>query len=177
MIGKGYVYKGNRISSSQFLMLIFLRKSPMYGYEVLKAMREEFSGLWEPQTGAVYPALKKLEEHGLLRSEPREGKDYYHITDEARNWLEERLASMSNEVLFMSRYFQVISDAATETRPIGEGTSNRPGLPPHILYLVGEEIEPHDKLKHLRKVREMLANGLADMDKEIERLDSKLKEE
>jgi DNA-binding PadR family transcriptional regulator len=177
MIGKGYVYNGNRISSMQFLMIVILRKGPMYGYEVLKAMREEFSGLWEPQTGAIYPALKKLEEHGLLRSESREGKDYYHITDEARKWLEERLSSMSNEVLFMSRYFQVISDAASEMGGGSAGSSEKPMLPPHILYLVGEEIDPQDRLKHLRKIREMLANGLADMDREIERLDSKLEEE
>lgn len=177
MIGKGQLYKGNRISTSQFLMLVFLRKGPMYGYEVLKAMREEFSGLWEPQTGAVYPALKKLEEHGLLRSEPQEGKDYYGITEEGRKWMEERLASMSNEVLFMSRYFQVMSDAAIEMGAFKEGSSANKSLPPHILYLVGEEIEPQDRLKHLRKVREMLANGLADMDKEIDRLESKLTEE
>jgi DNA-binding PadR family transcriptional regulator len=177
MIGKGQLYEGNRISTSQFLMLVFLRKGPMYGYEVLKAMREEFSGLWEPQTGAVYPALKKLEEHGLLRSEPKEGKDYYRITDEGRKWMEERLASMSNEVLFMSRYFQVMSDAATEMGAFKEGSSEKKSLPPHILYLVGEEIEPQDRLKHLRKVREMLANGLADMDKEIDRLEDKLTEE
>jgi hypothetical protein len=42
---------------------------------------------------------------------------------------------------------------------------------------VGEEIDPQDRLKHLRKIREMLANGLADMDREIERLESKLEEE
>ena len=177
MIGRGYLYNGNRISSMQFLMIVILRKGPMYGYEVLKAMREEFSGLWEPQTGAVYPALKKLEEHGLLRSETREGKDYYHITDEARRWLEERLSSMSNEVLFMSRYFQVISDAAMEMAGGPDGLEGRPLLPPHILYLVGEEVDSQDRLKHLRKVREMLENGLADMDKEIERLESKVKEE
>jgi DNA-binding PadR family transcriptional regulator len=177
MIGKGYVYNGNRISSMQFLMIVILRKGPMYGYEVLKAMREEFSGLWEPQTGAVYPALKKLEEHGLLRSEAREGKDYYHITDEARKWLEERLSSMSNEVLFMSRYFQVISDAAMEMAGSPDGPKGMPLLPPHILYLVGEEADSQDRLKHLRKVREMLVNGLADMDKEIERLENKAKED
>ncbi|MDD1747095.1 MAG: PadR family transcriptional regulator [Methanomassiliicoccales archaeon] len=176
MIGKGHIYKGNRISSMQFLMIVMLRKGPMYGYEVLKAMREEFTGLWEPQTGAIYPALKKLEEHGLLRYETREGKDYYHITDEALKWLEERLGSMSNEMLFMSRYFQVISDAALEMGGGQDDPRARPALPPHILYLVGEETDSQDRLKHLRKVREMLANGLTDMDREIERLESKLKE-
>ena len=62
MIGRHYMYKGNRISPPQFLMLVMLRKGPMYGYEVLKVLREEFQGFWEPQTGAIYPALKRLEE-------------------------------------------------------------------------------------------------------------------
>ena len=177
MIGKGQLYQGNRISSSQFIMMVILRKGPMYGYEVLKALREEFSGLWEPQTGAVYPALKKLEDHGLLRSEAKEGKDYYSLTEEGRKWMEERLASMSVEVLFMSRYFQFISDAATEIGAGNDDTTTKKSLPPHLLYMIGEEVEPADKLKHLRKVREMLANGLTNVDKEIDRLQKKLEEE
>lgn len=87
------------------------------------------------------------------------------------------MASMSNEVLFMSRYFKLISDAASEMEAVKEGASSKRSLPPHILYLVGEEIEPQDRLKHLRKVREMLANGLSDMEKEIDRLENRIKEE
>ncbi len=177
MIGKGPLYKGNRISTSQFLMMVILRKGPMYGYEVLKALREEFVGLWDPQTGAVYPALKKLEEHGLLRSESREGKEYYSLTDEGRKWMGDRLASMSNEVMFMSRYFQFMSDAATEMEVARGGPPKKEGLPPHILYMVGEELEPPVRLKHLRKLREMLTNALADMNKEIDKLESTHKEE
>jgi len=177
MIGKGFLYEGNRISPSQFLMLVHLRKGPMYGYEVLKAMREEFTGLWEPQTGAVYPALKKLEDHGLLRSDTREGKEYYGLTDEGRQWLSERLASISTEVLFMSRYFQFISEAAEEMGAGTGGQREKGNLPLHMVHLMCEEMEPKDKLKHLRKVRDMLNSGIADVDKEIERLEGIVKEE
>ena len=177
MIGKAPLYKGNRISTSQFLMLVILRKGPMYGYEVLKALREEFSGLWEPQTGAIYPALKKLEEHGLLRSELQEGKEYYSLTEEGRKWMEERLTSMSREVVFMSRYFQFMSEAATELEVAKGVPQRKDGLPPHILYMVGEELEPDVRLKHLRKLREMLTNALLEMDKEIEKLESTLEVE
>jgi hypothetical protein len=85
--------------------------------------------------------------------------------------------SMSNEVLFMSRYFQFISDAATELEVAKGGSSHKGRLPPHILYMVGEELDSKDRLKHLRKVREMLVSGLADIDKEIEKLQSSIKEE
>lgn len=177
MIGRGHAYKGNRISPSQFLMLVILRKGPMYGYEVLKGMREEFAGLWEPQTGAVYPALKKLEEHGLLVCEEQEGKEYYRLSKEGSEWLRERLDSIFQEALFMSRYFQVINDAAKEmgaaTREPREGSN----LPPMILHLVNDELEPQDRLKHLRKVREMLGNGILELDREIEKLERTVKGE
>jgi DNA-binding PadR family transcriptional regulator len=171
MIGKGHMYKGNRISPSQFLMLVLLRKGPMYGYEVLKRLREEFSGLWEPQTGAVYPALKKLAEHGLLRSEEREGKEYYGLSPEGRQWVGERLASMSSEVLFMSRYFQVIGEAALESGAETGRLQDQASMHPFIVHLMGEEMEPRERLRHLRKMREMLGLGMADMDREIERLE------
>ncbi|MCU0861961.1 MAG: PadR family transcriptional regulator [Methanomassiliicoccales archaeon] len=176
MIGKYHSYNGNRISPSQFLMLVVLRKGPMYGYEVLKRLREEFSGLWEPQTGALYPALKKLEEHGLLRSEQREGKDYYSLSPEGGRWLEERLASISNEVLFMSRYFQFIGEAAKEIGSGKASASETGALPPHMMHLMAEEMGPKDRLVHLRKVREMLGNGAAEIEKEIERLERAIEE-
>jgi len=54
------MYKGNRISPSQLIMLVKLADRPMYGYELLKALREDYQGVWDPQTGAVYPALRRL---------------------------------------------------------------------------------------------------------------------
>ncbi len=51
MMGKPHMYKGNRISPSQLIMLIKLADRPMYGYELLKALREDYQGLWDPQTG------------------------------------------------------------------------------------------------------------------------------
>ncbi|MEM0449329.1 MAG: PadR family transcriptional regulator [Methanomassiliicoccales archaeon] len=176
MIGKGHVYKGNRISPSQFLMLVVLRKGPMYGYEVLKRLREEFSGLWEPQSGAVYPALKKLEEHGLLRSERKEDKDYYALSTEGEQWLKDRLASISSDVLFMARYFQVIGEAAGENAPRESRTLDPSTLPPHLAHLMAEEMDLPDRLKHLKKMRAMLSQGVAEMDKEIARLEGCLKE-
>src|SRR5665647_1309912 len=101
MIGRHYAYKGNRISPPQFLMLVILRKSPMYGYEVLKVLREEFQGFWEPQTGAIYPALKRLEEQKLILSDVKDGKEYYSLTAEGKEWMVENLKSISQEAQFM----------------------------------------------------------------------------
>ncbi|HQQ25291.1 MAG TPA: PadR family transcriptional regulator, partial [Methanomassiliicoccales archaeon] len=103
MMGKPHMYKGNRISPSQLIMIIKLADRPMYGYELLKALREDYQGVWDPQTGAVYPALRRLQEHGLLSVENKEGKDIYSMTPEGQAWLDEALATMSSGILFMSR--------------------------------------------------------------------------
>lgn len=114
MFGKGQCYEGNHISLSQFMMLVILRRKPMYGYEIIKNLRAEFKGLWVPQTGSIYPALKRLNEHGMISSEFRDDKEYYSLTKEGSAWVQERLNSMSIEILFMARYFDLINKAAID---------------------------------------------------------------
>jgi DNA-binding PadR family transcriptional regulator len=177
MIGKGYSFRGNRISPSQFIMLVILRKGPMYGYEVLKKMREEFEDLWEPQTGAVYPALKRMEEHGLLALEVIDGKDHYRLTDEGRDWLLERLESISSEVLFMARYLQFISEAVKEEDLRGRNGDGTINLPFHMAHLFFEDLSPKDRLMHMRKARDMLLDGAENLDVAIRRLEDSGKEE
>jgi DNA-binding PadR family transcriptional regulator len=71
----------------QLVILILLRDRPMYGYEVLKELRDRFEGVGTPKTGSIYPSLKRLEEHGLISSEKRDGTDYYHISDKGTAWV------------------------------------------------------------------------------------------
>ena len=54
------------ISPIQLLLLVQMKHGPKYGYEMLTNIREEFNGVWEPQTGTIYPALKNLESKGLM---------------------------------------------------------------------------------------------------------------
>ncbi len=42
---KGPQQKVGRVSPLQSVILILLRQKPMYGYELLKALREEFEGV------------------------------------------------------------------------------------------------------------------------------------
>ncbi|MCE5295836.1 MAG: PadR family transcriptional regulator [Euryarchaeota archaeon] len=165
MLGKGYIYKGSKISPSQFLMIVVLRNGPMYGYEILKALREEFSGLWEPQTGALYPALKRLEEHGLLAVDNVGGKDYYRLTDEGKRWMDETLGKISTEVRFLSRYVEFLSGAIPEPgRTAVE--DDAPKLSWHLLHLV--EDSPDGKaLGNKKLVRAMLVKKVREIDKEI----------
>ena len=163
-MGRGHEYKGNRISLPQFMMVVMLRKGPMYGYELLKALRKAFDGTWVPKTGALYPALKRLEEHGLIISEARGGKDYYSLSSEGRAWLDEHLASISTEVLFMHRYFEVLSEAALEVR----GPVPSP-LPSNLFLLLQDAENDKDKARVLRMIREMLLHNLQGIEAAIDK--------
>jgi DNA-binding PadR family transcriptional regulator len=174
MIGKGFVYRGNRVSPSQFLMMLMMRNGPMYGYEVLITLRDEFTGMWEPQTGALYPALKRLQDHGLLKVSKREGKDYYQITVEGEKWMWETIDNISDEVRFLSRYIDVLAQAAMEripdpNAPAGEKINR--SLPWQLLHLVEDFDNPSVRLATKRMVKGMLEQKLKELEKEIQLLE------
>ena len=52
----------------ELLALELLSRRPMYGYELVQAMREESGGAFDFGEGCVYPLLHKLEERGALAS-------------------------------------------------------------------------------------------------------------
>lgn len=174
MIGRHYMYKGNRISPPQFLMLVMLRKGPMYGYEVLKVLREEFQGFWEPQTGAIYPALKRLEEQKLILSEVRDGKEYYSLTPEGKEWMRENLKSISQEAQFMGRYFSFLGKAAAETIQDQSVETQEQidvvmQLPLHLASLLRDDLTPKERLDMLRQAKKMMNLHLRGIERAIEK--------
>jgi DNA-binding PadR family transcriptional regulator len=173
MIGRHYAYKGNRISPPQFLMLVILRKGPMYGYEVLKVLRDEFHGFWVPQTGAIYPALKRLEEQKLILSETKEGKEYYSLTPEGKEWMLESLKSISQEAQFMGRYFSFLGMAAAETVENSAATQEQIDvvmqLPLHLASLLRDDLTPKERLEMLRQAKKMMSLHLKGIERAIEK--------
>ncbi len=168
MFGKGHEYKGKKISPMQLTILIILRDRPMYGYEVLKEMRDRFQGVWAPQTGSIYPALKRLAEHGLLVSQESEGTDYYSISPEGREWVVEKLRHSPRDIRLLTRYLEVIGQASAEY-DLGEGTERRPG---HFSEAFDDDdSDGLKRLKKLRAARGHLAKHLVDIDRELEQLD------
>lgn len=65
-------------------ILVLLAEQPMHGYELITALEERSGGRWRPSPGAIYPALAKLEEKGLVSSEEDDGKRRYSLTDAGR---------------------------------------------------------------------------------------------
>jgi DNA-binding PadR family transcriptional regulator len=159
-------------------MLVILRKGPMYGYEVLKVLREEFQGFWEPQTGAIYPALKRLEEQKLILSEVKDGKEYYSLTSEGKDWMHINLRSISQEAQFMGRYFSFLGRAAAEAVDQSVATQEHIDvvmqLPLHLACLLRDDLSPKERLEMLRQARKMMnlhLNGIERAIDKFEKLD------
>jgi PadR family transcriptional regulator PadR len=80
--------------SVQLLLLALLKNSPKYGFQIIRELREVTDGFFDLKEGTLYPALRRLEAKGYLRSEwhtDEEGgpRKYYHITDLGRKALKE----------------------------------------------------------------------------------------
>jgi DNA-binding PadR family transcriptional regulator len=56
----------------------------MHGYQVIQELSERSGGMWRPSPGSVYPTLQLLEDESLVRSEEREGKRVFQLTDAGR---------------------------------------------------------------------------------------------
>ena len=61
----------------------------MNGYELINELAERSGGRWKPSSGAIYPALRRLEDRGFVTSTDDDGKARYEITDAGRERLNE----------------------------------------------------------------------------------------
>ncbi|HET7489551.1 MAG TPA: PadR family transcriptional regulator [Acidimicrobiales bacterium] len=80
MGGLGRVRRGH----IRTLLLTTLDEGPGHGYELMQRLEERTGGMWRPSPGSVYPTLQQLEDEGLVRSEERDGKRVYEITEAGR---------------------------------------------------------------------------------------------
>ena len=107
------------VSPLQMLLLIQLDQGPKYGYEMLKTLKEEFKGTWEPKTGTVYPALKSLTKKGYIETQTREETDYYLITEEGLKIFELMLNHIESSIDFSIKYISVVFKWLTSERKQG----------------------------------------------------------
>ena len=167
--------RGGRVSPLQFVMLVKLRERPMYGYELLKALREDFEGLWPLQTGTLYPSLKRLEEQDLVRSEQKDGVDYYSLTEKGNEAIADKARKMPGDLRLMIRYFEVLEKAAKE---FPAETSKDAGTQEEMRRSFREMFErdtfsPQERLRILKQHRDALVARLAAIHREIEELENK----
>jgi DNA-binding PadR family transcriptional regulator len=77
------------------VLLVLAERSPLHGYELIAELEERSGGRWRPSPGSMYPTLGRLEEKGLIvgtteSGDEGDGKRFYELTDEGRDWIARR---------------------------------------------------------------------------------------
>jgi DNA-binding PadR family transcriptional regulator len=76
----------------RYVLLHFISEKPRHGYELIKAIEEQFGGTYSPSPGVIYPTLTLLEELGYIApdtgGEPGGTKKLYAITTEGTAFLD-----------------------------------------------------------------------------------------
>src|SRR3954449_3664793 len=70
-------------------LLVLLDEQPHTGYRLIEEIERRSEGQWRPSPGSVYPTLQQLEDEGLIRPEPGEGRTPFTLTDEGRAYVAE----------------------------------------------------------------------------------------
>lgn len=82
--------------SIDILLLSLMNKRDMYGYEMVKELKENSDDLYSMSEGTLYPALKRLEAKLFLESYWEESgtgarRKYYRIMKDGRKELDRKL--------------------------------------------------------------------------------------
>jgi DNA-binding PadR family transcriptional regulator len=89
----------SRLTGFEQVLLGMIFTQPSSGYDLKRRFATTPLGVYQPSSGALYPALDRLERRGLLRSQPPppagrgRPRRLYHLTDEGRqahlDWVRE----------------------------------------------------------------------------------------
>ena len=103
-----------RKGSTTVLVLTLLAERPMYGYQLVKELKQRSGGYFDLKEGTLYPALHRLEKDGLVRSEWEEtargpARKYYRLTEKGR----QALAKSTEEWSTFARKLLSVLDSAS----------------------------------------------------------------
>lgn len=77
-------------------VLLLLADQPMHGYQLIQQIVERSGGVWTPSPGSVYPALQQLEDEGLLRFEPVDGRKTASLTEPGTAYVQANRAELGS---------------------------------------------------------------------------------
>ncbi len=78
-------------------VLLLLDERPMHGYELITELEARSEGRWRPSPGTMYPALNRMEAHGLLISEEVDSTKRFSLSDAGRERLDAYLADRDED--------------------------------------------------------------------------------
>jgi DNA-binding PadR family transcriptional regulator len=165
-----------RISPIQLLLLVQLENSPKYGYEMLKTIREELNGVWVPKTGTIYPALKSLEKHKLIKKYDKDGVDFYKITDEGLDWLLNVPVHQKQNMMFAVKYMTSIIKLSSPNlkksalTSIIEADGEQINFMNVIIKLLDDDVDKELKITFLKQISKNFNNNLKKVNKIIEEI-------
>ncbi|NNM45669.1 PadR family transcriptional regulator [Knoellia koreensis] len=79
-------------------ILALLTEEPMNGYGIITAIAERSDATWQPGPGSIYPALRALEEEGLIapdESDDDARRKVFALTDDGRAYAAEHADELS----------------------------------------------------------------------------------
>jgi len=180
MFKAGFFRGRGGISPVQFLILLQLKKQPKYGYEILKALRGQFGDVWEPKTGTIYPALRRLEVRGFVKTEVKDEKEFYSLTEKGERLLRDAGDFLESDLEFGDKYYKFVSRCIPPflrgklIEHIKEGLSRQDEWPPVFFHLLLNEItDEKTRLEILKRMREFLQTRLVFIDGRIKELEGK----
>ncbi len=162
------------VSPLQMLLLIQLDRGPKYGYEMLKTLKEEFEGTWEPKTGTVYPALKSLEKKGYIETQIRDETEYYLITPEGKQVFELMQRHIEDSIDFSIKYISVVFKWLSNERKQGamelldKLTVKEQLMSQSLLGDFIENIDTDIREPILRQIKKISQNRLEMINKQLE---------
>ena len=68
-------------------ILSLLAEKPLNGYQIMQELEQRSRGSWRPSPGAVYPALRQLEDEGLVCAESAYGGRTFSLTEKGRTYV------------------------------------------------------------------------------------------
>ncbi len=81
------------------VVLSVLTEKDMYGYEIVKAVKEKSNGNYEIPLGTLYPVLYRFIENGYLSDRDeivnKRLRKYYHIEEQGKEFYKELLQEYS----------------------------------------------------------------------------------
>ena len=137
-------------------ILSLLSKKPMNGYEMLKEIGDAMKHHWEPTSGALYPALHKLQKKGLIipSKAGSRHKIVYHMTPRGKELvveLRKKITDIHGQHKFRHMFETLIWPNESEAfrQEINDLTES-------LIVLRNSKTSEKEKIEKIRKAGRML---------------------
>jgi DNA-binding PadR family transcriptional regulator len=113
----------------QQIILLLLSEKPRHGYEIIKAIAEQSSGVYTPSPGMVYPALTYLDDMGYAAAARDGTKKQYAITAEGSAHLAENRAQTDevwNQLAMVGRTLSQFQRQFAQDEHVADQFGNAP---------------------------------------------------